>query len=125
MTDITGRAGTQSMVEGALDAAGISDLARDTYVADAVKKFKPAPEIYAGLLKATGKESAPEECWLVSGNPFDVTGALAQGMSTIWVDRARKGWTDGLLPLHAGGATGPTKIVHGLVEIADFVAAFE
>ena len=43
-------------------------------------------------------------------NPFDVSGARAQGMNAIWVDRAKKGWTDQL-------GLGPTKIVNDLREI--------
>jgi len=123
--------GTQSMVESALAAAHISGFASDIYVADAVKKYKPAVEIYHGLLAKVGLEANPERCWLVSGNPFDVTGALSVGMRAIWVDRKGAGWADHCLPprraqdaTHQGldgssaQAAGPTLIVRGLEEIA-------
>ncbi|KAH8110890.1 haloacid dehalogenase [Phellopilus nigrolimitatus] len=121
--------GTKSMVQTAINAADISALVPNIYVADSAKAYKPAPAIYAGLLKMVGKDTRPSECFLVSGNPFDVTGALAQGMSAIWIDRADKGWTDSLLPLpsqsKAGevSASGPTKIVHRLEEIVEYMAS--
>lgn len=34
-------------------------------------------------------------------NPFDILGAVSQGIRAIWVDRARKGWVDSLLPVPA------------------------
>ena len=55
------------MVQGALKAASIETMTSGIYVADNVKKYKPAPEIYAGLLTAVGKDRHPDECWLVSG----------------------------------------------------------
>lgn len=32
----------------------------------------------------------------MSANPFDIVGAQAAGMGTVWVDRENKGWSDGL-----------------------------
>lgn len=55
------------MVQSALSAASIEGLPSGIYVADTVQKYKPAPEIYKGLLKEFGKQDHPEECWLVSG----------------------------------------------------------
>ena len=55
------------MVQSALAAAKLSHLTQDIYVADSVQRYKPSPEIYKGLLKKVGKESHPEECFLVSG----------------------------------------------------------
>ena len=43
--------------------------------------------------------------WLVSGNPFDVVGARSVSMKAAWVDRAGKGWTDGLLQGEEGRPT--------------------
>lgn len=64
---------------------------------DPVKKFKPAPEVYEYLAERVGKDkSQMGEIWLVSGNPFDVTGALSVGMKAAWVDRAGKGWIDAM-----------------------------
>ncbi|TDL22506.1 haloacid dehalogenase, type II [Rickenella mellea] len=104
--------GTEHMVRSALTFGGIDSFPKAIYVADSVRKYKPAPEIYQGLLKSVGKEADPQHCWLVSGNPFDVVGACAQGLSTIWVDRAGKGWADRL-----GGS--PTEVVSSLEDICE------
>lgn len=59
----------------------------------------------------------------VRRNPFDVTGALNFGMNAIWVDRQRKGWSDSLLPVGGRQAAEPTKIVHGLGEVYEYIAS--
>lgn len=43
-------------------------------------------------------------------------------MNAIWVDRQRKGWSDSLLPVGGRQAAGPTKIVHGLGEVYEYIA---
>lgn len=55
------------MVQRALDAAHLSHLTPNIYVADAVRRYKPSPEIYQGLIKAAEKEEYPGECFLISG----------------------------------------------------------
>lgn len=140
------------MVESALAAAQLSNFASEIYVADTIKKYKPAVEIYRGLIAKVGLESSPEQCWLVSGyalshdayafctcpkfcspssllcrNPFDITGALNAGMRAVWVDRKGAGWVDHCLPPRRGGTLditgGPTLIIKDLGEIADRVVS--
>ncbi|KLO18293.1 haloacid dehalogenase [Schizopora paradoxa] len=82
---------------------------------NAVQKYKPAPEVYHGLVEAVGKAGNAQDVFLVSGNPFDVTGALASGFRAIWVDRGKKGWIDQL------GGQAPTVIVHGLDQLKQYV----
>jgi len=110
--------GTNEMVSSSLDAASLSPYAKARFLADSVKKYKPAPEIYRGLIQFVGKENNPDHVWLVSGNPFDVTGARMSGMNAIWVDRAGKGWVDRLLDPKVAG---PTKIVRSLEEIPGYL----
>ena len=55
------------MVKAALGAATVGITSDSIYVADSVKIYKPSPTIYAGLVKAVGKEGNPEQCFLVSG----------------------------------------------------------
>ncbi|KAL5532383.1 hypothetical protein ACEPAF_5953 [Sanghuangporus sanghuang] len=117
--------GTHEMASKALDAAGLSHFALDVYTVENHKRYKPDPEVYKGLCKHVGKENHPEQCWLVSGNAFDVTGSLSTGMRAIYVDRARNGWKDELLPLEAPRALEPMKIVHGLEEIPGLLASLE
>jgi len=82
-------------------------------IADQVRVFKPALSIYHHLLASMGRTSRPKSVYLVSSNPFDVTGAVAAGLSAIWVDRAGKGWIDQLGE--------PTHIINGLDELPALV----
>jgi 2-haloacid dehalogenase len=73
-------------VSGLLRTADISDFFRDIISVDEIRSFKPDPAVYHHFLrraKASGSES-----WLVSGNPFDVIGAVSAGMHAVWVRRS-------------------------------------
>ncbi|KAM0739318.1 hypothetical protein ACQRIT_007055 [Beauveria bassiana] len=61
-----------------------------------LRVFKPHPSVYDYLVGVTGKKDCPGDVWLVSSNPFDVCGAVAAGLRSAWVDRAGRGWLDGL-----------------------------
>ncbi|OAA71615.1 asparagine synthetase domain containing protein 1 [Cordyceps fumosorosea ARSEF 2679] len=61
-----------------------------------LRVFKPHPSVYENLVEVAGKKGNPGSVWLVSSNPFDVCGAAASGLKSAWVDRAGKGWLDGL-----------------------------
>lgn len=37
------------------------------------------------------------DIWLVSVNPFGITGSKNAGLNAAWVDRAGLGWRDGLI----------------------------
>ncbi|PQK11637.1 hypothetical protein BB8028_0003g02610 [Beauveria bassiana] len=78
-----------------------------------LRVFKPHPSAYDYLVGVTGKKDSPGDVWLVSSNPFDVCGAVAAGLRSAWVDRAGRGWLDGL-----ANATGnnPTMVVSGVDE---------
>ncbi|RPB11162.1 haloacid dehalogenase [Morchella conica CCBAS932] len=72
---------------------------------DSAKCFKPDPRTYQLLVQhhnMEGEAINASEVYLVSGNPFDIVGAAAAGLGTIWIDRAGKGWQDGLgAPAHS------------------------
>lgn len=53
---------------------------------DEVKKFKPSPEVYE--LLASKANADKENTWLVSANGFDVIGAGACGLKTVWLKRS-------------------------------------
>ena len=55
---------------------------------DEIQSFKPNPAVYAHFLRKSGATGA--EAWLISGNPFDVIGALSAGMKGAWVKRQEK-----------------------------------
>lgn len=54
---------------------------------DAVASFKPDPKVYHHLIE-TCKTSA-RKVYLVSGNAFDLIGANAVGIKTIWCQRSQ------------------------------------
>ena len=53
---------------------------------DEIKSFKPNPAVYVHFLRQAG--ACGSEAWLISGNPFDVIGAISAGMRGAWVKRA-------------------------------------
>jgi 2-haloacid dehalogenase len=54
-------------------------------VADSVKRFKPAREVYALATSAFGAPAA--DVLLVSGHEWDVAGAARAGLRTAWLGR--------------------------------------
>ena len=92
---------------------------KDIVTVEEVKKFKPAPEVYHHLARKVGMDPEDEDSmarvWVVSGNPFDVVGARAVGMNSIWVNRKgdKRGWEDGLVEGEKGR---PTEVVCQLHE---------
>lgn len=50
-----------------------------------VRSYKPDPAVYAFFLENTG--AVLGRTWLVSGNPFDVIGAIEVGWKAAWVRR--------------------------------------
>ncbi|OCH87198.1 haloacid dehalogenase [Obba rivulosa] len=114
--------GTNEMVTSALVAALPARLLPvPKYLVESIQQYKPAREVYHGLLKSLGEPiiapTGGPRVWLVSGNPFDVTGARAAGLGAIWVDRAGKGWMDQLVDRELG----PSKIVRSLSELVGVV----
>lgn len=118
--------GTHTMVSNSVnkspDLSKHASVFKDIVVVEEPKRFKPAPESYAHLAKSVGKDPNNKEdmasMWLISGNPFDVTGARAVGMQACWVDRAGNGWQDALIE---GDLGRPTAIVKSLEEVPSAV----
>jgi len=108
--------GTKSMVTNSVKGSDDlnSSVFKDIITVDAVRTFKPDPQVYKYLAERTDKVGQEHALWLVSGNPFDVTGARAIGMQAAWVDRAGNGWQDRL-------GLGPTVVVKSLEEVAEVV----
>jgi len=104
--------GLASDVESLLDQAGIREFFADVVSVDEVRSFKPDPEVYRHFMNRA--KSQPELTWLISSNPFDVTGARAVGMEALWVRRS-------------GGAVfdpwefRPTATVSALAQVADVI----
>jgi len=100
--------GTAADVEQLLNQAGIGEFFFDIISVDEVKRFKPDPAVYHQFLKRAGAEASGS--WLVSGNPFDVLGALACGFSSAWIRRNPETQFDPWGPL-------PTKTLADLSEL--------
>jgi 2-haloacid dehalogenase len=77
--------GTASAVDTLLVNAGIRECFAAIVSVDDLATFKPNPDVYVHFLRVTGAH-APSS-WLISGNPFDVIGAVATGMNGAWVKR--------------------------------------
>jgi len=73
-------------VASLLERSTISSYFEDVVSTDEIKSFKPNPAVYAHFLRRTG--ATGKEAWLISGNPFDVIGAISAGMRAAWIKRS-------------------------------------
>ncbi len=78
--------GNEAAVEGLLVAANIREYFLGVVSVDSIKTFKPNPAVYNHFLSETNSQA--NEAWLISSNPFDVLGALSEGMRAAWVKRS-------------------------------------
>lgn len=102
--------GRRDGVEAVLQHAGLLAQLDGVVSVDEVGSFKPDPTVYRHFLQRAG--AAPAEAWLISGNPFDVIGALAAGMRAVWVRRDAAAVFD---PWELQ----PTRTVAGLTELPE------
>ncbi|MBW6480486.1 MAG: haloacid dehalogenase type II [Bacteroidales bacterium] len=79
--------GREKDVRGLLQNAGISQFFEDIISVDDIGSFKPNPAVYEHFLQKS--KSSKTDSWLISGNPFDVIGAIFTGMRSVWVRRNR------------------------------------
>lgn len=108
--------GTAEAVEALLDHAGIRRYFQGVVSCDDLKSFKPNPAVYAHFLRQAGATGV--EAWLISGNPFDVIGAISAGMRGAWVKRSVEGIFD-------PWGIEPTLTVESLRDLADGIAALD
>ncbi|MBU3014212.1 haloacid dehalogenase type II [Poseidonibacter lekithochrous] len=80
--------GKKEAVEKLLNNAGIIDLFDGVVSVDDIKTFKPSPGAYAHFLRSANAKSG--ESWLISSNPFDVTGSISAGMRSSWIKRSEE-----------------------------------
>ena len=78
--------GPREDVEKLFEDNGINDYLRDIVSADEIHIYKPDPGVYQHFVKRSN--SAPSDCYLISGNSFDVIGAMNAGMNSIWIRRS-------------------------------------
>ena len=77
--------GAPAMLETAVKASGLAADLDAVLSVDAVRMFKPRPEVYAMVTQAFSVQ--PREVTFVSSNRWDVMGAAACGFRTVWVNR--------------------------------------
>ncbi len=102
--------GSAEAVETLLSAASIRDRFHGVVSCDDVRSFKPNPAVYAHFLRQA--QATGDAAWLISGNPFDVIGAISAGMRGAWVRRTEDAIFD-------PWGIEPTITVTSLAELAD------
>lgn len=79
--------GSPNMLKGAVDAAGIGGDLDAVLSVDALKMFKPRPEVYR--LVTDRFKCTPGDVTFVSSNRWDVMAAVSVGFSGLWVNRGK------------------------------------
>jgi 2-haloacid dehalogenase len=79
---------TTEGAEALIEHNDLQGLFAHVLVADSVKRFKPAREVYALAVDAFGVPA--ERVMLVSGHEWDVAGASRAGLRTGWIARGEK-----------------------------------
>jgi len=121
LSDLAGRGcrlyafsnGSAEAVETLLSAAGIRERFLGVVSCDDIRSFKPNPAVYAHFLRKS--QASGSEAWLISGNPFDVIGAISAGMRGAWVRRSADAVFD-------PWGIEPTVTVTSINELADAIA---
>ena len=80
--------GTAGGVGALVAHNGLDDVFDHVLVADSVKRFKPAREVYALAPDAFGADAS--RVMLVSGHEWDVAGAARAGLRTGWLARGER-----------------------------------
>lgn len=73
-------------VRNLLQHARLDHFLEGVVSTDEIRSFKPNPAVYAHFLRQAGAWGG--QAWLVSGNPFDIIGAISAGMQGAWVRRS-------------------------------------
>ncbi len=80
--------GSPAMLATAVDAAGLGADLDAVLSVDAVRMYKPRPEVYR--LVTTRFGVPPADVTFVSSNRWDVMGATAFGFRAAWVNRGKQ-----------------------------------
>ncbi len=80
--------GNNDDLNSLFENAGIIHYFDQIISVDEVETFKPSPKVYNLLINRS--KSTIENTWLISSNAFDVIGASAVGLKTIWLKRNPK-----------------------------------
>ncbi len=103
--------GTQTMLTAAVNANALTRLLDRVFSVEACGVFKPHPSVYQ--LAVDALDTQPAHVCFVSANGWDVAGAAAFGLRSVWINRA--GAPLETLPFH------PVAEIRGLDELADLL----
>lgn len=76
--------------EGLIGKAGLREYFQDVLSTDDVRACKPDPRPYRMALDRADHD--PSQTWMVAAHGWDVLGADAVGMRTVWIDRVEQRW---------------------------------
>ncbi len=107
--------GSQTAVRGLLERAKINHYFQEIVSCADIRMFKPNPLVYQHFNQKTG--TIKERSFLISGNAFDVLGAINYGMKGVWVKRSPEAIWD---PWEME----PTLIVESLNELPEALSSF-
>lgn len=80
--------GSAKMVAALLRNASLEELFEGVISVEDVSMFKPSPLVYQHFNNKT--QSNKSNTWMISGNAFDVIGAMDYGMRAVWVKRSQQ-----------------------------------
>jgi 2-haloacid dehalogenase len=98
-----------------LEAAGVRTYFERLFSVDAVRRFKPAPEVYALATRELGVPA--DRLRLIAAHAWDILGALRAGWAAAFVARPGK-------VLYPGGPQ-PDIVESDLLSVADRIIAVE
>ena len=78
--------GSRDAEKQLLDHNNITSFFDGIVSASAISSFKPNPGVYAHFMRSSG--TTGDECWMISGNSFDVLGAKSAGMRAAWIQQS-------------------------------------
>ena len=99
--------GSGDMLANATRAAGLAGLLDAVLSVDALKTYKPIPDVYGLVGQKFG--TLPTDVMFLSSNRWDIAGAKAFGFATTWVNRTGKPDEYGDLP--------PDRVISSLDEL--------
>jgi 2-haloacid dehalogenase len=79
--------GSPAMLSAAVAGAGLGEHLEAVLSVDAIRLYKPRPEVYRLVTDHFG--IAPADVFFVSSNRWDVMGATAFGFRTAWINRGK------------------------------------
>ena len=102
------------MQRAKLELLGIDRLVDFVLVSEEFGVAKPDPEIFREALRLAGVR--PEEAIFVGDSvEFDMAGAQAAGIPTVWVNRHQRPWTEPGPP--------PTRQIRSLADLPQLLGA--